>query len=65
MSYLKVNAVVNNNENDVLDVQGSMSPQEITDIFFNILSHMLKFDDEDKVYILLHTLIMSHIEEEE
>jgi len=65
MSYLKVNAVVNNNENDVLDVQGNMSPQEITDIFFNILSHMLKFDNEDEVFTLLHMLIMSHIEEEE
>jgi hypothetical protein len=65
MSYLKVNAVVNHNENDVLDVQGDMSPQEITDIFFNILSHMLKFDNEDEVFTLLHMLIMSHIEEEE
>lgn len=65
MSYLKVNAVVNHNENDVLDVQGDMSPQEITDIFFNILSHMLKFDNEDEVFTLLHMLIMSHIKEEE
>lgn len=64
MSYINIKAIQNGTKDDIIDVEGDMSPQEITDLYFNIISHMVEFDDKDEVYTLLHMLILSHMKEE-
>ena len=64
MSYINIKAIQNGTKDDIIDVEGDMSSQEITDLYFNIISHMVEFDDEDEVYSLLHMLILSHMKEE-
>ena len=64
MSYINIKAIQNGRDDDVIDVEGDMSPHGITDLYFNIISHMVEFDDEDEVYSLLHMLILSHMKEE-
>lgn len=64
MSYINIKAIQNGRDDDVIDVEGDMSLQGITDLYFNIISHMVEFDDEDEVYSLLHMLILSHMKEE-
>lgn len=64
MSYINIKAIQNGTKDDIIDVEGDMSPQGITDLYFNIISHMVEFDDEDEVYSLLHMLILSHMKEE-
>lgn len=65
MSYVNIKAIQNGTDDDIIDVEGNMSPQEFTDLYFDIISHMVEFDDKNEVYTLLHLLIMAHLKGEE
>ena len=65
MAHINIKAIQNGDENDIVDVTGDMSPQEFTDLYFNIIRHMVKFKDEDELHYSLHMLIMNHMKGEE
>lgn len=63
MSKLKINAVVDEGNRDFIDVEGDASPAQITEIYMNIITRLVDFEDEDEFCKCLESLIVSSMKE--
>ena len=59
MSKVKITAIIGEDTRDYIDVDGDMSPAQITELYLNIITHMVKFKDEDKFCTDMCKLISS------
>ena len=61
MAKLKINAVVGEGTKDFIDVEGNASPSQITEIYMNIITKLVKFKDEDEFCKRLDSLIVNSL----
>ena len=61
MAKLKINAVVGEGNKDFIDVEGDASPVQITEIYMNIITRFVEFEDEDEFCKRLESLVISSL----
>lgn len=61
MAKLKINAVVGEGNKDFIDAEGDASPSQITEIYMNIITRLVEFEDEDMFCKNLESLIVSSL----
>ena len=63
MAKLKISAVVGEGNKDFINVEGDASPAQITEIYMNIITRFVDFEDEDEFCKCLEFLIISSMKE--
>ena len=61
MAKLKINAVVGEGNKDFIDVKADASPAQITEIYMNIITRLVEFEDEVEFCKRLESLVINSL----